>query len=201
MEHVAPRLVLHPQNPQRFWQDRQPIVGALQSHGVIGKALDTSESAFHVGPRFLDFVCFLGCSPVISAGRDPNGPSGAGCGTPGDLVHFRVPTASAEVRFLCGANTSAPRCPHCRQIEPDWRGVLDAWSRNGTGWRWSCPSCSRKLSIYALDWRRSAGFARAVIEIWGIHPAEAVPDDSLLRLLAERTGASFDYFYLQGSEG
>jgi hypothetical protein len=60
---------------------------------------------------------------------------------------------------------------------------------------WTCPACGAASAPYQLNWRHNAGCGRLFVEIWGIHPHEAVPADALLACLHEHTAQHWSYCY------
>ena len=100
--------------------------------------------------------------------------------------------------FLYGRNTMPPRCIECRRREESWADVIAAWNADPEAYRWSCPACGHQARPFDLDWRQSAGFGRFFVEVWGIHPAEAIPSDALLDALTRSTRKPWSFFYWQG---
>ena len=75
--------------------------------------------------------------------------------------------------------------------------MITAWESDPSDYRWNCPECDKQSRPNELDWRQSAGFGRFFVEIWGIHPAEAVPADALMETLGRSTDSRWGFFYVQ----
>ncbi len=75
--------------------------------------------------------------------------------------------------------------------------MITAWESDPSDYRWNCPECDKQSRPNELDWRQSAGFGRFFVEIWGIHPAEAVPGDALMETLGRSTDSRWGFFYVQ----
>ena len=98
--------------------------------------------------------------------------------------------------FRGGRDIPPPRCPSCRKPVSEWQQALDTWQQSPATDAWRCDSCGYTGHIHELDFRRHGGFARTFIDIWGIHPSEAVPVDALLESLAGFSGCDWNYMYV-----
>ncbi len=193
------KLILAPVNPEAVPPDAESLIRNLGKLGFIGRPFPLAGRTHHLpGEHFLDLVTFLGCSPVISLVPPVD--------TPGDpaahadaFCHIGLWYAGEQAVFIGGRNTAPPRCPRCRERETSWQALITAWTSRPSRYRWHCPACSQDVHPFQLDWRQSAGFGRFFVEIWGIHPAEAVPGDLLLDTLERSTGEPWSYFYWQAS--
>jgi hypothetical protein len=145
------------------------------------------------GPRFLELLTFLGCSPYVEV-VPPAGLADP-CQGLARFCHLRVPPFAAGPRLRRSPQGPAPRCPRCRAPVEGGPADLEAAVRSGTDR--VCPRCGRASPAHALDWRQSAGVGRAFLEVWGIHPGEAVPGDELLDTLERLTGGPWHWFYEQ----
>lgn len=178
------RLVLHPRDPD--WMSPEDPIPALHRAGLCGAPFEyEGRPCLHTGARFLSWITFLGCAPVVH----------------GDFAHAAegnfyflewLPPTSA-IRFL-GAHRQ-PRCPHCRQGVKDWRKQLTQHWQQGEYPALPCSRCNRPTHPAYLDWRRCGGFARCGLIVWGIFESEAVPTDALLKLLLRESGTPWKYFY------
>lgn len=168
-------LVLFPAHPACAPEDREALTQALTRLGFIGAARQAGQ--FSAGPKFLERVVYLGCSPRVILGESEAGV----------CVSLLGPFRDARLR---ASRTARPRCPVCR------RDVKLASLPAQPDERIRCPQCGSSHHALELDWRRRAGFGRFFVEISDVFEAEAVPDDSLLDALSQATGCSWDYFYL-----
>ena len=192
------KLILAPVDPDAVPADADGLSTALQRLGLLGAPFPLAGRTHHLpGERFLDLVIFLGCSPVIALAPPP--------GTPTDpavhahaFCHISIWYAGEQPLFVHGRNTTPPRCIKCRRREEHWQALITAWASEAETYRWRCSGCGHQAQPFELDWRQSAGFGRFFIELWGIHPAEAVPSDALLNTLTRSTAAPWSYFYWQG---
>ena len=164
--------------------------GHLQQHlfdtGLLGAPLAGKQDRYLTGPDFLRQIIFLGCAPNITLdpGENPDD----------EFCHIRLPPAG-ETRLLTGSNTRPPRCPACRTPLPDWQALLrvspDELLRPRV-----CPHCQTASAPATLEWRKTAAVTRAHIDIWNIHPQEAIPADPLLAALAGLGAGPWNYCYL-----
>ncbi|MGB5475265.1 MAG: hypothetical protein WBQ78_17550, partial [Gammaproteobacteria bacterium] len=91
----------------------------------------------------------------------------------------------------------APRCPACRQPDRDWDRHLAAWRKDPAIIEWTCSRCGHAGRLTDLQFRKSAAFSCTWVEVRGIHPSEAVPDEALLTRLRQLTACRWQYIYLQ----
>ncbi|MEJ2344468.1 MAG: hypothetical protein P8076_15760 [Gammaproteobacteria bacterium] len=191
----AYQLVLHAGDPHWAPDAVGLVAEALADLGLLGDAFVHADAVhYRPGPAFLDAVMFLGCSPAIAL--EPDGAAGAAGGAdPAAFCNTRLGPVSSAVQFRRGCGDIPPRCPRCRARVPDWQPLIDAWRRDPDGYRWICPDCGHARSPVDLHWRHDAGFGRFFVEIWGIHPHEAVPSERLLATLTAIGGGSWRYFY------
>lgn len=184
------RIVLHPVPPQPEHLDRTALVARLRETGLIDAGLGTQR--FRAGPRFLELIVFLGCSPYVRLG-----PEARGDANPRTFTYVQIPSAVAAPQLLWGQNTRPPRCPGCRREIPDWR--LRLLPREGTtpAPQWRCPGCGKMSRLQELNWRHGACLSGFPVSIWQVHEGEAVPSDGLLQMLEAQTGGRWDYCYLR----
>jgi hypothetical protein len=171
------------------WPDdlREVLAGA----GFLGAPLNAgNEPVFCMGDAFLDHIGFLGCSPVVHRGIEAEGAQGTETSP-----RVRLARPSQQLRFVSGVEVAPPRCPRCRHAACEWRALVEAWERDQTDYRWRCPGCGTAARLEELDWRHRAGFGRLFLEVLGIHPFEAVPQERLLRLLGHYSKSPWGYFY------
>jgi hypothetical protein len=185
----AYKLVLHPLPAAARPRSLDALLAALHGMGFLGPAFELDgRRHFQTGPCFLDHLTFLGCSPVVELDppaddRDAHARAGRFC-----HVELRPPTAAPRLR---GGTDPPPRCRQCRRpVEPAL--LAAAAVQSGT---LSCPVCGCRSDLERLNWRQAGGYACVFLDIWGIHPAEAVPGDALLETLARFTDSSWGFFY------
>lgn len=188
MSAVSPgRLLLTPLDPERA-PAATPLLKVLEESGFLGPPWPTGgPAAFLAGPRFTDWISFLGCSPHIRL--EPPADGGAFC-------HIRLLGPYTEPRLCQGRHTPPPRCPTCRARLTDWRERVDHWRRQPRQ-PVPCPHCGTPHPPLALVWRQGAGWGRLFIAVEDIFPGEAVPVAGLLGDLAGLGGGPWRYFHVQ----
>ena len=169
------------------------LLDGLSKIGLIGKAFQLQDSMhYQVGEQFLEQVIFLGCSPYIALQASEvvsgeNVDKGEGychvCIRQTDELHWMLSSDAVEAR-CCRCRASTPF--HLPEITLDLPSV--------------CPACKQALGWNDWDLRKKGGIGRTFIEIWGIHPHEAVPAESLLAGLANCSKVNWRYFYSYGKE-
>lgn len=186
----AYKLVLHPLRPSAIPRSPSGLPAALGEMGLIGAAFELDgRRHFRTGPRFLDHFIFLGCSPVVEL--DPPAGDPDGHARAGRFCHIE-PQAPTPTPRLRGRTDHPPRCRQCRR--PVEQALLGAAAAGG---RLICPGCGAAAELERLNWRQAGGYARVFLDVWGIHPAEAVPDDALLETLAGLTDSPWGFFYTE----
>lgn len=193
----APKLLLHPADPDTAAVPEERLARELQAIGLIGERIPLEASAFYpVGDRFLQLVTFLGCSPAIEL--DPPGDPQVleQASAAGRFCHVFI-SSGQQLQFRGDSQTRTPRCPRCRSPEPGWRAGLQAWQQGKPVPDWTCQSCGFSGRLCDLVFRKTAGFARTFLEIRGIYPSEAVAGPTLLDTLASLTGTSWITIYLR----
>lgn len=180
------RLILHPTDPSHVPDDPRTVIRGLQREGFAGEPCETEKSALRVGPRFTEWVSFLGCSPHLRLA--PEAP-----GQP--YTRLEIPAPASAPRLIAGANVKPPRCPRCRRPFVDRAGLQPLPADPAA--RRACMHCGCETAWLALDWRRSACAARWWIAITEIHESEAVPTPALLDRLGALGGGRWDYCYVR----
>ena len=163
------------------------VLARLISSGLIGAPFAPVADAWLAGENFLQQVSFLGCSPHLKL--EPPAEGGF------DFCHIRLRGPYHQARLLSAGNTRPPRCPACGNGLKSWRTLEAAWSVGHDGPEVSCASCGKRSGPAQLQWRRSAGFGNLFVEIWGIYPEEAIPQQTLLQTLGGDEGG-WRHFYL-----
>ena len=155
------------------------LVVQLTEQGIVGQS-DYPDS-YAAGERLMEFVNFLGCSPVVADGQ-----------TEGFVRIHNFGHRAA----LGGKSVVSIRYPVCGHVIPDPAAILATYPENR---QWACPECGNSGDLETINWRKSAGFSRLFIEISGIFPKEALPTDNLLSLLQSVTGDDWHWFYSESS--
>jgi hypothetical protein len=178
------RLILHPADPMYAPRDPDAVVAGLQRLGFAGA--EVGGRAWRVGPRFMEWVSFLGCSPHLRL--EPTAPGEA-------YTHLEIPLPRPAPVLLAGLNVKPPRCPRCGRAFAE-RAVLRVLPVDPAARR-ECMQCGHRAAWLELDWRRSACAARWWIGITGIHESEAVPNPALLDRLGRLGGDRWNYCYVR----
>lgn len=163
-------LILHPADPHFAPAHREELFPLLHNTGFLGTALATLKPAdcFEIGPKFLDHITYLGCSPTLHEQTYicfPQWP---------DQAYWRM-TSHGRVR-----------CRHCKQSLG--RDVLE---------RGRCAHCAKALLPDGIIWRREGVYARCQIEVLNVDPHIAVPGQGLLDCLKQATGQAWQYAYAE----
>jgi hypothetical protein len=182
-------MILTPRDPLAAPEGAGELPALLSRLELIGSPLTGApDPAYEAGERFLEWITFLGCSPMVEL----TGVLAEG----GDFCHVRLPPISAGPRFLAGSDVAEPICRHCKHRCGDWRRWVESWLKDPRPG--ACPGCGIPQHPHELHWRKRAVFARTVVEIWGIYPSEAVPAQGLMDALARTTGGPWRHTYLMG---
>ena len=166
---------------------REAPLARMVKLGLIGAAFGNRPGSYLTGPRFLQLITFLGCSPHLQLEPPADGSK--------DFCHIRLRGPFETPRLLCAGNSRPPRCPCCGKGLTHWRQLEVGWSNGLSDQKIVCPSCGQSAPPADLNWRRKAGFGHYFIEITGIFPEEAVPLPALMEGL-RGDGADWRYFYL-----
>lgn len=167
-------------------QDAQ--AARLVDLGLIGASYGKIPASYLAGPRFLQLITFLGCSPNLQLDPPADGSD--------NFCHVRFRGPFQAPRLLAAGNTRPPRCPACGKGLGHWRQLEVYWARGESNREIVCLICNHSTSPAELNWRRKAGFGHYFIEIVGVFQEEAVPLPALMECL-QGDGAAWRYFYLQ----
>jgi len=181
------KLTLHPVNSEYTPNNWVDIAQNLAQAGFIGNSIQSESESYYVGENFLQLITFLGCSPNIQIEPEE--------GNSHNFCQIVMSELNERVQFRYSPRDIAARCPKCRKkldLWPDW---IDSWKKSSDLSPIDCENCSSSLSLFKLNWRHSAAFARCFIDIWNIYPQEAIPTEELLLNLSETTGEEWDYFF------
>jgi hypothetical protein len=170
-------LILFPKNSAWAPASLAPLADALKAIGLAGA--EREPHLFGTGPEYLNLITYLGCSPQIGLGENES------------AATIRLSGILPAPQFLHGDNLKPPRCPQCRNTleKPDaLKDVEEVLI---------CPHCGWVGHAPLFDWRRSAAFARVLIEISNVFESEAVPGEMLTNCLQQATGEVWDYSYFR----
>lgn len=170
-------LILFPRNLLWAPENLNSIAQVLKAVGLIGEVRETF--LFNAGPEYLSLVTNLGCSPQIALGENEG------------ATTIRLTGIFDLPQFVYGENLKPPRCPHCRKPQEK----KEFSYKPGENLR--CCHCGFEGPMPQFDWRRSAAFGRAFIEISNVFESEAVPGEELTDCLLKATGESWDYCYIR----
>lgn len=186
VEKVVYRLVLLPDQFDSGMQDADDLLQQLHAIGFIGDAVSGSTQIFRAGEHFFDHLSFLGCSPYIRL--EPKDPAD------NNYCHVRVQNSDSPI-FYFGQNIRIPACPDCKKPLKSVSDLLKDAGAVSPHDIWACEHCGRNGEMRELNWRKTAAFTRIAIEIWSVHPNEAVPNSFLMGKLDEVTGMNWRYIY------
>ncbi len=184
----ARKLILHPLAADAAPASDAGLVQALGEFGLLGATFELDgRSHFQTGSAFLDHISFLGCSPAIEL--EPPASDREAVARSGGFCHLSL-TPTTPVARLRLRGGYAPRCRHCRaDINLDEIPLHDGGL--------TCSDCGHHTMTAQLNWRQAGAYARIFLEIWGIHPHEAVPGDGVLDYLTTFTGFDWGFFYIE----
>lgn len=183
------KLILHAGDPDHPPPESTRLVQALRELGLIAAPLPDQSLAWYAGADFLSLVIFLGCSPQVEFR-----PIDAGQAAAGRFCHVHYQWQEAGPVFRSSAGRLQPRCSVCRGPLEVGQELVRDWP-SGRVVTVCCAGCGRTLQAPELDWRQCAGFGRWFLEIWNIHPHEAVPTEALITRLEQVTDTPVRYFY------
>lgn len=170
--------------------DPSKLESALRKEGFIDETFNfNDEIHYRPGLKFSSLITFLGCSPVIAVEQHENAGEG--------FSHIAFHGPSAAPLFISGDNLKTPRCPACGHRFEALQPLVEAWQQQPETHYIDCPGCSKQLTLPQLRWRKSAGFGRYFIKIWGIFESEAVPSPELIALLEQVSGCRWQHFYVR----
>ena len=192
------KLVIYPAQVDCPAVETEVLVTALQAIGLVAAPVcGGPASGYRAGGQFLQLVTFLGCSPAIELEPPANPDDCERACSSGSLCHIRFPPAEDRIRFRADSRLPVPRCPQCRKTENRWPELIGQWRADPREHRWACRECGYTGRLFDLNFRHRGAFGHSFIDIWGIHPAEAVPGEPLLTTLGELSGCDWRYMYLQ----
>ena len=185
------KLVLYPINVGYRPENWNNIQVNLARSGFIGSLIPSKDKCFFVGERFLQLITFLGCSPDIQLSPED--------GDDDKYCRVELSDLSDELSFRYFERDVSARCPNCRKNIRHWSQSVKEWGESQKSISVSCEYCDSDVSIFDLNWRHNAAFARCFIDVWHIYPQEAIPTEELLKLLLDETEQEWDYFFSDSS--
>jgi len=171
-------LLIVPGDPYAVPRAIPALLVELHEQGLLGAAL--GDNRFAAGEAYARLVSFLGCSPYFKT--EPEHPGDR------DYCHVEVRGPWARPRLIGRLDEAAPRCPHCRQTDRQWRHP----TVDGV---WTCPHCGGEAPWRLLNWRRRAAFARFALALYHVFEGEAVPGPDLLKTLAAHATTPWSWCY------
>ncbi|MDZ7753129.1 MAG: hypothetical protein U5S82_16080 [Gammaproteobacteria bacterium] len=178
-------LVLYPHYHPVEAGEAATLVDLLATMGLIGDAVPMEgHTHYATGDELLNLVTFLGCAPHVML-EPPPAPG------PMDFVNVGLTGPLSAPRLRRGRNTITPPCPTCGAREHRW----EALPGDG-GPELRCNACGTVTAAVSLNWRKTAAVANCFIDIWGVYPAEAVPNPALMERLAAFSGGPWRHAYL-----
>jgi hypothetical protein len=160
----------------------------LQAEQFLGDLWgEEGDGRFLAGNHFLKFITFMGCSPYIVFEPPPDGSF--------NFCHIELSKIYTGIQFRSASREVFARCPQCRKRMNQWEPFISQWQTDSAATDFYCDKCNAKVSLYALQWRQTAGFGRMFMDVYSIHPQEGVPTDPLLALLEKASGTPWQYFY------
>lgn len=174
------RLVLFPSDPHYAWNSDTVVLAELRDVGLIAERLQQNiECASYLcGERFLSLITFLGCAPNIALAPREDGQA---------FCHIELPVPFASPAAHFGINVKSARCPSCQNPVYALADVTEI----------CCGRCGTPTLAWQLNWRRSACWARTIVNVCNVYESEAVPSDELLDQLTNISGVSWRYCYIR----
>ena len=185
------RLVFTPADPHHLPSDIPAIIERLRHIEFCAEPISGMNGHHYLlGPRFMQLVSFMGCSPFIQL--QPTVDDQPFC-------HLIIDGPHPHPVFLRGRNTSPPSCEKCRKRIPDWQSLIEAWREQPKSFLATCPHCGHRQNPLRFNWRQSAGCGRLFLFVENIFPNEAIPSPELLKALEEgkQDCEPWSYFYIQ----
>ncbi len=177
------RLIFYPENLQQA-VNRASVINALTECEFI-QATPCRENHYLPGDQFLSLITFLGCSPNINLSPDM-----------GDNHCYISLLEDSDSAYCLGhTRTAKPKCPDCTRRISSWESV--DWMENTLC---TCDKCNSQHHYAELNWKQECGFARGGFSVAHIYPHEAVPGDTLLKILHQHTGFTWQYCYANNPE-
>ena len=189
-------LRVHPVDAYALVNNESLLIDELRRAEFIADQFEWfDEQHYRIGKRFADWISFSENHTVIVLN-----PAGASLVESARVLnretcHISFNTAGDKPHFLGGGNTESPLCPHCQFEVVEFVSIIDNFYKDNKINRWQCVACHQQSSIFALNWRKRAGFGSYWIDIWNIHLNEAEPIAKFLDLLKSITKLDWTYFY------
>lgn len=138
--------------------------------------LKNNNGIFTPADQFMNLITFLGCSPNIKL----------------ESKTFILTQVNTQLTAYGGDSIENIVCPKCKTKITNPFELISNFSEQKI-WKSNC--CHNTIEVQKINWRKSAAFSQAFIQINNIFPKEAIPSDQLLKQLSEFSQSSWNYFY------
>ena len=184
------KLALYPRDGEALDADAAGTVERrLAELGLTGAGFELDgRRHFLTGPRFLDLVSLVGCSPFLELEPPDDPDQRLEAARAGRFCHIGLVLEDSP-RLRADRN-ARPRCPECGATA----GAAELLEGAGPG---RCGRCGASHPPERWNWREAGGFSSLFVEIWSIYRSEGIPLPPLLKGLEEVTGTPWAYFYIQ----
>lgn len=139
------------QAPSECIPDQPALIARLSDLGFVGAGYGETPGVYLAGPRFLQLITFLGCSPHLQLEPPADGSE--------DFCHIRLRGPFRTARLLSAGNTRPPRCPGCGKGLTNWRQLESLWAKGVVRernrmrrMRPECESCRTGLAAQSRVW-------------------------------------------------
>gem|GEM_PF-859279 len=166
----------------------EPVAGDLSASIIVDmlwqqNLIQSGQGSppYAAGEQLMEFINYLGCSPTLAAG---------------DVQASLLIHRFNRLTGLGGESVVALRYPGCGHLIEAPTALLSSPPELG---EWNCSRCDNSGRVFDINWRKSAGFSNCFIEISGIFPREALPNDRFLELLSAFSETDWKWFYSRSS--
>ncbi len=170
-------LYLYPLGSHRS-MDRKTLTDFLQQ--LQCATISDSAGTLIAGPRLMEHITYLGCSPALSSGGSESG------------IHLHL---FDTLTGMGGKSIETLRFPECKHPISAPQTLLASTPDS----HWRCEQCGNSGLIKDINWRKSAAYADTFIEVSAIFPKEAIPSEHFILSLQQFTGCDWNWFYSSSS--
>lgn len=124
----------------------------------------------------MELITFMGCSPSLGL----------------ELKTVVSCTLYPRVCAIGGDSINKIICPNCKSLIKKPATLISNFKNNPI---WQSTCCNKEIALQSINWRKSAGFSHAFIQMSHIFPKEAIPTDTLLKKLSYFSQSEWHYFY------
>ena len=179
--------MLFPVDPAFRISNPGQLVQVLISIGFVvtpskGK---NNNSPVQPGEHFMRLLSFVGCSPSIASGENPETYNN---------YSVDVIASNNHLTLIAGDRIKSPVCPVCNKRTGEVLGVDEITIENNRV-SWICPQCEAVVPVEKIKWRNKLAVAKDYIQINGVFEGEVIPADKFLQDLANKTGIEWSYCY------